>query len=95
MTWNDVCNELATLEAQVLETCTPHPASDCGLDRRCGTVYLGGDFLATRNERDLSYFGGFEYIPAEDIQRIGSITLYSMEHPRVLEAIRTLEHNHD
>lgn len=93
--WNDVCDELATLEALILEDCTQWPASDYGLDPRCGDLYLGEDFIATRASRDLNLYGGFEDVTDEYIQRVGSLTLYHLEDSRVLAAMQTLEHNHD
>ena len=94
-TWNDIQGALSELDQQIADSVTPHKAEDVGLDPRCGMIYLGEDFLATRNRRSLDYYGGFEYVDPEYIQQVGGWTLYSVDDSCVLRAMTTLEHNHD
>lgn len=94
-TWNDIQGALSELDQQIADSVTPHKAEDAGLDPRCGMIYLGEDFLATRNRRSLDYYGGFEYVDSEYIQQVGGWTLYSVDDSCVLRAMTTLEHNHD
>ena len=51
MDWNNIQDALSELDQQIADSVTPHKAEDAGLDRRCGMIYLGEDFLATRNRR--------------------------------------------
>ena len=95
MDWDTIQDALSELGQQIADSVTPHKAEDAGLDCLCGVIYLGEDFLATRNRRSLDYYGRFEYVDPEYIQQVGSWTLYSVESGRVLEAMTTLEHTHD
>lgn len=90
-TLNDILDALAELDESISNSVTSHHPSAAGLDSRCGTVYQGEDFLATKHRRSLDYYGGFEYIEPEYVTVVGEWTLYSIEHGRVLEAIEALE----
>lgn len=95
MDWDTIQDALSEVDQQIADAVTPHKAEDAGLDRRCGMIYLGEDFLATRDRRLLDYYGGFEYVDPECIQQVGGWTLYSADDDRVLQAMMTLEHKHD
>lgn len=90
-TWNQIENALCELEDRVEEALTPVNASECGLDPRCGPLFRGQDFLATRNRSSLDYYGGFEYVDSEYIRSVGHWTLYSSEHDRIACALETWE----
>lgn len=64
-------------------------AADCGLDKRCGYVWLFEDCIMCREEesRLLNYYGGFEYIEKEYVHNLGSFVIYEAEHTRVSECI--------
>lgn len=94
-TLDDILNALDELDESISRSVTSHPPSTAGLDFRCGTIYRGEDFLATKHRRSLDYYGGFEYIDPEYITVVGEWTLYSIEHDRVLAAIQALEHAND
>jgi len=94
-TLDDILGALAELDESIRSAVTPHCPTAAGLDIRCGTIYLGEDFLATKHRRSLDYYGGFEYIEPEYVTVVGEWTLYSIEHGRVLEAIEALEHAND
>jgi hypothetical protein len=95
MTLNEITDRIEDLEESILSECDLYPAQKLGLDSRCGLLYVAEDFIATKDRRSLDYYGGFEYIDPECITSIGSLTIYSIEHDRVLEAITYLEHTHD
>ena len=95
MDWNNIQDALSELDQQIAGSVTPHKAEDAGLDPRCGMIYLGEDFLATRDRRSLDYYGGFEYVDPEYIQQVGGWTLYSVDDSLVLRAMTTLEYTHD
>lgn len=95
MDWDTIQDALSEVDQRIADSVTPHKAEDAGLDRRCGMIYLGEDFLATRDRRLLDYYGGFEYVDSECIQQVGGWTLYSADDGRVLQAMMTLEHKHD
>ena len=94
-TWNNIQDALCELEYQIKDAVTRCKATECNLDIRCGTLFRGQDFLATRDRRLLDYYGGFEYVDPECIQQVGGWTLYSADDDRVLQAMMTLEHKHD
>ena len=94
-TLDEVFDDLATLQAEILEGCDLYPAADYGLDPRCGQIYCTEEYLVTKKRRFLDYYGGFEYVDPACIITIGDLTLYSIEDQRVLDAALTLDHNHD
>jgi len=93
MTIDEILSAVQELRAQILDGCTEHPATALGLDRRCGTLHVNEEYIAVprSGNRSLLYYGGFEYIPEEYITRVGDLTLYSIEHDRVLNALVYLE----
>lgn len=56
--------------------CKLIPAHKLGLDRRCGFLYVGEDFVASTSPRGLDYYGGFEYIDSEYTLTLGTWKLY-------------------
>ena len=63
--------------------CELIPAHKLGLDPRCGFVYVGEDFVATRHPRELDYYGGFEYTDPEYTVRLGEWKLYFRGDSRI------------
>jgi hypothetical protein len=59
----------------------PVSAERVGLDRRCGNVYVGSDFIAVKNydKRNIEYYGGFEYINRDHVKTIGEYVIYNPE----------------
>ena len=65
-------------------------ASNVGLDRRCGYVYviLEEDTIAVKGSTySIDYFGGFEYMDPCYRTTIGNITFYSGEVDRVSDCL--------
>jgi hypothetical protein len=56
-------------------------AETVGLDRRCGSIIVGDDFIAKRKSGDnsLQYYGGFEYVSKEFRNEIGDWVFYVAE----------------
>lgn len=73
-----------------LEGAVERPAHELGLDPRCGNIYVGDDFIASGNPRQLDYYGGFEYVDPDYTQPLGDWKLYLNEDDRVAEALARL-----
>lgn len=58
-----------------------------GLESRCGMVWVGEDFIATKSNTNLRYYGGFEYCDQTCVTHIGDYVFYSSEDERVNEHI--------
>ena len=90
MDFSTIQDTLLQLQDEIKSTCRRVPARELGLDYRCGTVYVGEDFIATASPGPLDYYGGFEYIDAEYTQTLGDWKLYLNEDNRVAEALARL-----
>jgi hypothetical protein len=70
------------------------PASDLGLDQRCGFAYVDGDMecivVDDARARSFDYYGGFEYIADEDKRRLGDYVIYFNTCDRVSDALECL-----
>jgi len=66
-------------------------AHELGLDPRCGRAYVDEDCIVVEGDgRSFNYYGGFEYIDAEDIRKVGDYTIYLSTADRVMEALECL-----
>ena len=69
-------------------------ASDLGLDNRCGFAYVDEDMecivVDDSRARSFNYYGGFEYIDAEDKRQLGDYTIYCNTSERVSDALESL-----
>lgn len=83
MDFDDIQEKLNDVIQDLHSKCRHVPAEELGLDRRCGYVFLGKDFIATSNPRMLDYYGGFEYVDQEYIISAGIHKIYSAEDERV------------
>ena len=63
-------------QAAIVHDCELVPAHKLGLDRRCGFLYVGEDFVASTRPRELDYYGGFEYVDSECTFPLGTWKLY-------------------
>lgn len=87
----DCINEV--LERNLRKNFIQVPASDLGLDYRCGRVYVdvADEVLAVECSRSIDYYGGFEYIKeGEGRTTIGDYTFYTSESSRVQECFDVL-----
>jgi hypothetical protein len=58
-------------------------AEEVGLDKRCGRIMIGENFVATDNARILDYYGGFEYVEQrnkENVKILGQYKVYFSEN---------------
>ena len=67
------------------------PASDCGLDIRCGRLFVNSDGIAVSkdSDRSLQYYGGFEYVDKDYRHELGEFVFYSVDDDRVREHVAT------
>jgi hypothetical protein len=90
----DAINEV--VERNIRINFTQVPATDLGLDIRCGRVMidLADEVIAVPNHniRSLDYYGGFEYInEGEGRVTVGDWTFFTSDNDRVqdcFEAVR-------
>ena len=67
------------------------PASDLGLDIRCGRLFVNEDGIAVSKDSDrtLQYYGGFEYVDKDYRHELGEFVFYSVDDDRVREHVAT------
>lgn len=66
-------------------------ANQLGLDPRCGRAYVDEDCIVVEGDgRSFNYYGGFEYIDADDVRKVGDYTIYLATAERVMEALECL-----
>lgn len=67
------------------------PASDAGLDMRCGRLFINEDGIAVSKDYDrmLQYYGGFEYVDKDYRHELGEFVFYSVDDDRVREHVET------
>ena len=69
-------------------------ATELGLDQRCGFAYVDEDMecivVDDSRARSFNYYGGFEYIDAEDKRQLGDYTIYCNTSERVSDALESL-----
>jgi len=88
---DDALSAIEQIGQDLMKQCRTVPASSCGLDDRCGTLFVGDTFIMTKAPSRLDYYGGFEYIEAHDKFQIGDYTVYTNESGRVQDALEALE----
>ena len=67
------------------------PASDLGLDPRCGRLFVNDEGIAVSkdSDRSLQYYGGFEYVDKDYRHELGEFVFYSVDDNRVREHVET------
>lgn len=65
------------------------PASDLGLDLRCGRLFVNEDGIAVSKDSDraLQYYGGFEYVDKDYRNELGGFVFYTVDDDRVREHV--------
>lgn len=87
MNWDEFQDKLGEVAEEMLDQATVFKPQQLGLDRRaCYKIWRGDDFLAIdkKDKGSMAYYGGFEYVDAENVLEAGPYVLYSTESPRVL-----------
>ena len=80
----DAVNEV--VERNIRNNFIQVPASDLGLDIRCGRVYadVASEVIAVECSRSIDYYGGFEYIKEGDGRiTVGDYTFFTSDNERV------------
>ena len=90
----DAINEV--VERNIRNQFTQVPASDLGLDNRCGRVLVDivDQVIAVPNHniRMLDYYGGFEYInEGEGRVTVGDYTFFTSDNDLVNDCFKSLE----
>jgi hypothetical protein len=90
----DAVNEV--VERNIRSKFNQVPASDLGLDIRCGRLYVDivDEVIAVPNHniRTLDYYGGFEYIKeGEGRVTVGDYTFFTSDNDRVSDCFKSLE----
>ena len=70
------------------------PADVLGLDRRAGyRLWIDDDAIIVdkHNDRDLQYYGGFEYVDKDTRTECGYYVIYSSNDDRVRDCIEQFE----
>lgn len=78
--------QVDALTAEFVGTASTVSANEIGLDIRCGKLLISDEWIGVhsgRANRQLQYYGGFEYVDEEDVFVVGSYTFYSSESSRV------------
>ena len=78
MTYDDIYEAVEELRERIVSSTEPVEPQTVGLDRRCGPVLVGEDFVATCMPKQLDYYGGFEYV-TEGVMAIGEMKVYFAE----------------
>jgi hypothetical protein len=89
----DAVNEV--IERNIRNKFNQVPASDVGLDNRCGRVLIDvvDEVIAVPNHniRMLDYYGGFEYIrEGEGRVTVGDYTFFTSDNDRVSDCFQAL-----
>ena len=93
---NDITHQVSEYVYKFKEV-TPE---DLGLDRRSGyRLYLhpGGDCIVVpkRDDRNLQYYGGFEYVDKDCRTEVGDFVFYFSEDERVQEHLNCYFDEHE
>ena len=87
----DSAIEIYTATAKVLRP------EDLGLDTRCADkIYVQDQCIIvhTNDDRDLQYYGGFEYVEKEYRLALGNYVFYSSDSCRVQQHLKNIDTEH-
>ena len=77
LTYDEIEQAVQALIDEIADECNNVPATEVGLDPRCGSLRVGEGYIMTDHARDLDYYGGFEYLPNR--LTLGKWTIYPVE----------------
>lgn len=85
-----IIDEVNDFMNQVVGRMDHVPASELGLDSRCGMLYVSDTHIVVDLGRDrtLQYYGGFEYVDSEYRTEMGDYVFYSYDDSRVNEHLQ-------
>jgi hypothetical protein len=80
-----IAEEVNPKVREFVYNCPKVNASAVGLDDRCGKVYVAEDAIIcyTGNDRQLQYYGGFEYVDKDYRMGVGDFVFYFSDDERV------------
>ena len=89
MRFEDLLNDVNELVTQAIDDAQQVGAEALGLDRRAnwGSLRVTDEIIAVNKEQDrnMRYYGGFEYVSEEHRTVLGDWVFYSVESNRVRE----------
>lgn len=92
MTLNGFVREVTYVMNKLVDRMDRVQPENIGLDSRSsyGSLYINDDWIVVTeaNSRSLNYYGGFEYVQPEYVEKIGDYVAYSARDRRVREHIR-------
>jgi galactokinase/mevalonate kinase-like predicted kinase len=93
-TLQDVIDDTEMAMDELVKAAEQVKPEQLGLDRRAGyhMYVVEGNHLIVRlgsGDRQLQYYGGFEYVDKDHRSEVGGYAVYSAESDRVQEAIAT------
>lgn len=95
----DLVDEVQDLVERQVQGMRWVSASELGLDPRCGRAYVDDNLdcivVDAGNARGYDYYGGFEYIDAEDKRVLGDYVIYLDTSDRVRDALESLMERED
>ena len=84
--FGSIQDKLNDLAEKLMGEATSATAKELGLDSRSAyQFYIGDDFIAIdkNSDRNLQYYGGFEYVDKDCRMELGEYVLYSADNNRV------------
>lgn len=80
MSTYNTLNQIRDAANTLVDSFTRVPASELGLDPRCGALFIDedGQYLAVprSRKRTIDYYGGFEYVDPDAVTIFGDWVLY-------------------
>ena len=94
--FNTIIEEIDDLVEGVISRMTKTLGKECGLDSRCGTLWVSDECIAINknSKRSFEYYGGLEYVNREDVVELGDYVIYSSDAQRINSMINYYEVNH-
>jgi len=86
VTFEHIQGSILEMNNTLIKDMEPVEPEELGLDNRSARViYVGTDLLAVNkaDDRNLQYYGGFEYVDSEFRLELGTHVYYSTDSPRV------------
>ena len=91
MNWaeNFIRNDINPKVREFVYTLPKVSAKAVGLDERCGLVYVADDAIIVyvANDRQLQYYGGFEYVSKAYRCGVGDFVFYFADDERVSDCL--------
>lgn len=93
MDFDDVLNQIEDVANEMLDDLDHAMADECQLDPRCGSFYIGEDFIASKYPHNLDEYAGFKTIDSTEVSVIGFLKIYSATNKKVAAVIKAYNEN--